>query len=162
KGATKLAYLFFLFLLRFRLLHHLTHFTLETIFFFRLFLILLNLIMYLILIYDIILNHKHYNNCNQVRNEVIQTQSTSIVIKEKQHHYRRDVNHDFHDAAHIRHPFLSRLLHSLLLTSSHFHVKENCNRGQDRKQTNVVSIERYAEPIREFVNNIIRRKIICP
>ncbi len=73
-------------LLRFCLFHHLAHFLLEFVFLFRFLLILLYLGMNFIIIKYKILNDQHNTNSNQVRNEVVQTQSTCIVVKEKQHH----------------------------------------------------------------------------
>ena len=71
------------FLLLFGLLHHLAHFTLEPVLLFGLLLVLLNLCMDLVLIQDVVLDGQHDENGDQVGNEVIQTQSTRIVVEEE-------------------------------------------------------------------------------
>ena len=74
-----------------------------------------------IVVYDKVFDDQHQDDGDQVGNEVIQTQTTRIVVKEKQHHQ----GHQIHDNLHVGH---TGLLWHGLLPCRHLSIKEYGNR----------------------------------
>ena len=69
------------------------------------------------------------NTGKKVRYKIVQTQSTGVVVKEKQHHQR----HKVHDEFHVGH---TGLLGCLLLSHGHHGVKMATD--GNREKTDVV------------------------